>query len=151
MINQPTDFDTLAFMSLEPIATKIARPCRTLTPYPACCQPTQPSLTTPFVSTVSSEKPNLPQLFEVDLPSRVALKINAFGTFLLEDDLGNKLEIIRRNHQGRVEEMTMEVLREWLAGKGVEVSWESLIATLRKSKLKLMADQIQIALDQLRS
>ena len=45
----------------------------------------------------------------------------------------------------------MEVLREWLAGKGVEVSWESLIATLRKSKLKLMADQIQIALDRLRS
>ena len=61
------------------------------------------------------------------------------------------MEIIRDNHQGRVEEMTMEVLREWLAGKGVEVSWESLIATLRKSKLKLMADQIQIALDQLRS
>ena len=61
------------------------------------------------------------------------------------------MEIIRGNHQGRLEEMTMEVLREWLAGKGVEVSWESLIATLRKSKLKLMADQIQIALDQLRS
>ena len=56
------------------------------------------------------------------------------------------MEIIRDNHQGRVEEMTMEVLRKWLAGKGVEVSWESLIATLRKSKLKLMADQIQIAL-----
>ena len=56
------------------------------------------------------------------------------------------MEIIRDNHQGRVEKMTMQVLREWLAGKGVEVSWESLIATLRKSKLKLMADQIQIAL-----
>ena len=61
------------------------------------------------------------------------------------------MEIIRGNHQGRLEEMTMQVLREWLTGKGVEVSWESLIATLRKSKLKLMADQIQIALDQLRS
>ena len=61
------------------------------------------------------------------------------------------MKIIRGNHQGRLEEMTMQVLREWLAGKGVEVSWESLIATLRKSKLKLMADQIQIALDQLRS
>ena len=49
------------------------------------------------------------------------------------------------------EKMAMEVLRRWLQGKGVEVSWESLIATLRKSKLTLMADQIQIALDQLRS
>jgi hypothetical protein len=61
------------------------------------------------------------------------------------------MEIIRDNHQGRVEEMTMQVLREWLAGKGVEVSWESLIATLRDCELSLMADQIQMALDQLRS
>ncbi|CAI8056257.1 hypothetical protein GBAR_LOCUS30656 [Geodia barretti] len=100
---------------------------------------------------ISAEKPDLLQLLEINLRSRVAPKIDDFGTFLLQDSLGNKMEIIRRNHQGRVEKMTMEVLREWLAGKGVEVSWESLIATLRKSKLKLMADQIQIALDQLRS
>ena len=45
--------------------------------------------------------------------------------------------------------MAREVLREWLAGKGVEVSWDSLIATLKKSKLPLMAKQIQMALDQL--
>ena len=45
--------------------------------------------------------------------------------------------------------MAMEVLREWLAGKGVEVSWDSLIATLRDSELPLMAEQIQMALDQL--
>ncbi|CAI8020132.1 hypothetical protein GBAR_LOCUS12047, partial [Geodia barretti] len=100
---------------------------------------------------ISAEKPNLPQLLEVDLHSRVAPKIKVFGTFLLQDDLGNKMEIIRKRVREDPEEMAMEVLREWLQGKGVEVSWESLIATLRKSKLKLMADQIQIALDQLRS
>ena len=74
-----------------------------------------------------------------------------FGTFLLQDDHGNKMNNIRANHQGRPEDMGMEVLREWLAGKGVEVSWESLMATLEKSKLHLMAEQIQMALDQLRS
>ncbi|CAI8047367.1 hypothetical protein GBAR_LOCUS26174 [Geodia barretti] len=100
---------------------------------------------------ISAEKPDLLQLLKIDLPSRVAPKINAFGTFLLQDSLGNKMEIIRGNHQGRLEEMAMEVLREWLAGKGVEVSWESLIATLRESKDSFMADQIQIALDNLRS
>ena len=100
---------------------------------------------------VSDVVPTMPQFIKIKLPSRVGPKVSAFGTILLQDDLGNKMEIIRGNHQGRLEEMAMEVLREWLAGKGVEVSWESLIATLRKSKLKLMADQIQIALDQLRS
>ena len=74
---------------------------------------------TPFVPTVTSEIPNLPQLLEVSLHSRVAPKVYDFGTFLLQDDLGNRMEIIRGNHQGRLEEMTREVPREWLAGKGV--------------------------------
>ena len=57
---------------------------------------------------------------------------------------------IRETFRGDPEKITFEVLTEWLAGKGVEVSWESLIATLRKSKLHFMAEQIQVALDQLR-
>ena len=84
----------------------------------------------------------------MELPLRVVSKINAFGTFLLQDDMGNKMTIIRKRFQGDPEDMAMEVLREWLAGKGVEVSWDSLIATLRDCELPLMADQIKMALDQ---
>ena len=83
----------------------------------------------------------------MELPLRVVSKINAFGTFLLQDDLGDKMTIIRKRFQGDPEDMAMEVLREWLSGKGVEVSWDSLIATLKKSKLPLMAQQIQMALE----
>ena len=57
------------------------------------------------------------------------------------------MTIIRKRFHGDPEDMAMELLREWLAGKGVEVSWESLIATLRDSKLLFMAEQIQMALD----
>ena len=101
--------------------------------------------------TVTSKQPTMPQLLEMDLPSRVGPKINIFGTYILQDDHGNEIANIRGGHQGRPEEMAMEVLRKWLAGTGVEVSWESLIITLRKSKLQLMANQIQIALDQLQA
>ena len=59
------------------------------------------------------------------------------------------MTIIRKRFQGDPEDMAMEVLREWLAGKGVEVSWDSLIATLKKTKLLLMAEQIRMAQDQL--
>ena len=83
------------------------------------------------------------------LPSRVSSNINSFGTLLLQDDLGDKMAVIRGNCQGRPEDMAMEVLREWLAGKGVEVSWDSLIATLRDCELSLMAEQIKMALEQL--
>ena len=101
-----------------------------------------------FSATVSAEVPNFLQLVNIDLPSRIGPKIKVFGTFILQDDHGNKMVNIRKSFREDPEEMAMEVLREWLAGKGVEVTWESLMAT---SKLHLMADQIQMALDQLQS
>ena len=100
---------------------------------------------------VSDLVPTMPQFIKIKLPSRVGPKVISFGTILLKDDLGNKMANIRKRLREDPEEMVMEVLREWLAGKGVEVSWESLIATLRDCELSLMADQIQMALDQLRS
>ena len=100
---------------------------------------------------VSGSRPTLPQLLTMDLPLRVGDRFETFGVLLLDDETGDKMAIMREKFMRDPERVTMEVLREWLAGKGVEVSWESLIATLRNSKLKLMADQIQIALDQLRS
>ena len=98
---------------------------------------------------VSSSRPTLPQLLAIDLPLRVTENFETFGTFLLNDETGDKIAVMREKFMRDPEKITLEVLREWLAGKGVEVSWESLIATLRKSKLQLMADQIQIALDKL--
>ena len=100
---------------------------------------------------VSGSRPTLPQLLTMDFPLRVGDRFETFGVLLLDDETGDKMAIMREKFMRDPERVTMEVLREWLAGKGVEVSWESLIATLRKSKLKLMADQIQISLDQLRS
>ena len=114
-----------------------------MSPYSVCCQPCS--------LTVSAEVPNFLQLVNIDLPSRIGPKIEVFGTLLLQDAHGNKMVNIRKSFRGDPKEMGMEVLREWLAGKGVEVTWESLIATLKESELDFMAEQIQMALDQLRS
>ena len=94
---------------------------------------------------VSDLRPTLPQLLAMNLPLRVRENFDTFGTFLLNDETGDKIAVMK--FMGDPEKITLEVLREWLAGKGVEVSWESLIATLRKSKLQLMAEQIQMALE----
>ena len=114
-----------------------------MSPYSVCCQPCS--------LTVSAEVPNLLQLVDISFPSRIGPNIQVFGTLLLQDKHGNKMVNINDTVRGNTEKMAFEVLREWLAGKGVEVSWESLIATLRKSKQHLMAYQIQMALDQLQS
>ena len=91
----------------------------------------------------------MPQLLKMNLPSRVGPKVNVFGIFLLSDDIGNKVANITERCRGDPEKIAFEVLREWLEGKGVEVSWENLIATLRDCELPLMAEQIQMALNQL--
>ena len=101
-----------------------------------------------FFLSVSGEDLTLPQLLKINMPSRVGPKYNTFGTLLLQDNLGNTMAIMRERFRGDPEEITIEILRQWLKGKGMEVSWQSLISTLRNCELPLMADQIQTALDQ---
>ena len=91
----------------------------------------------------------MPQLLEINLPSRVGKQFHTFGTLLLQDDFGNEMDNISEDCRGKPETITREVLKRWLAGKGVEVSWESLIATLKNSKQPFMAYQIQMALEKL--
>ena len=58
------------------------------------------------------------------------------------------MTIIRERCHFDPEKIAYDVLRECLAGKRVEVLWDSLIATLRDCELPLMAQQIQMALNQ---
>ena len=37
----------------------------------------------------------------------------------------------------------LRILEEWLEGKGLPVTWESLVKTLRNIDLSVLADQIQ--------
>ena len=84
-----------------------------------------------FAFPVSGKELTLPLLLEMDLPSRVGDCFNEFGTLLLCDKYGNKMSNISEDCQGRPVRMTTEVLKEWLRGKVVEVSWESFISTLK--------------------
>ena len=97
-----------------------------------------------FLFAVSSEQPTMPQLLKINLPVRVRDKYEVFGIHLLNDDYGDKMVILRERFSRDAEKITMEVLVEWLRGRGV--SWQSLITTLWDSELFLMADQLQTAL-----
>ena len=41
------------------------------------------------------------------------------------------------------EKITRKILQEWLEGKGLPVTWESLVQTLSVIDLSVLADQIQ--------
>ena len=74
----------------------------------------------------------------------MGVKYKSFGIFLLDDKAGNRVDIIEHNCRGDAENITMEVLKKWLNGKGTEVSWKNLVKTLRKCKINFLADQIEM-------
>lgn len=92
--------------------------------------------------------PTLPQLLKIDLPVQVGDKFDKFGTILLNDENGKKMATIVGKCFKDPVNIMMEILREWLEGNGLEISWESIISTLKDCKISFMAHQIQMALDQ---
>ena len=76
-----------------------------------------PSLAIP----VSGECPALPELLELKVPLRVGDEYKAFGIFLLNDDTGDKMAVITKRCRGDPEDITYEVLRDWVRGRGVTV------------------------------
>ena len=89
---------------------------------------------------VSGDRPTLPKLLECDITQWVADKYDSFGTFLLNDETGNQMAIIKDNCRGDAERITMAILHDWLQGKGISVSWDSLIETFQKCKIPYHVD-----------
>ena len=52
---------------------------------------------------------------------------------------------LREECLGSPEKVVMSILREWVQGKGLPVTWESLIQSLRDSGLSTLADEIATA------
>ena len=50
---------------------------------------------------------------------------------------------LKKECQGVAEDVILRILQEWLEGKGLPVTWETLVQTLRKTKLSTLADEIQ--------
>ena len=72
-------------------------------------------------------------------------RYDSFGVLLLEDNAGDKMAVIKHNCRD-AEAITRGILRKWLKGEGVSVTWDSLVSTLRKSDLPFLAHQIETAL-----
>ena len=98
---------------------------------------------------VSGAHPTLPELLELNIPFHVADNYELFGTFLLQDDTGHKVDIIEHNRRGDAEGITTAILKKWLQGGGMSVTWESLIEALKKCKASYLANQLDAATKQL--
>ena len=85
----------------------------------------------------------MPELLRLKIPQGVGGNCYTFGIFLLNDETGGKVDAFKREYHGDTESVVRRILREWLEGKGVPVTWGSLIKTLQDVELLAMAYQIQ--------
>ena len=97
-------------------------------------------------------KPTLPELMKftftdgtvVNILVEIAVKFSQFGTFLLDDRTGSRVKIMECKHHYDAEQINMEILREWLAGRGKQpVTWTTLVEVLRDIELSTLAGEIE--------
>lgn len=91
------------------------------------------------------EPPTLPELLRLKIYQDVGANYSTFGILILNDITGSRISSLKSECQGIPERVMLRILQEWMEGKGLPVTWESLIKTLRDTGLSAVAEQIQVA------
>ena len=94
----------------------------------------------------TGEGPTLPELLRLRVPQSVGDNYSTFGIFLLNDKTGSRVDAIEDAYIGKPEKITLKILQEWLEGKGLPLTWESLVQTLRDTGLSTRPWRIMLKL-----
>ena len=79
-----------------------------------------------------------------NIPQQIGTKGIQFGIHLLEDETAASVLSIQTKHCGDAEKLNIEILREWLTGRGKQpVTWDTLTLTLRDTGLAVLASDIR--------
>ena len=89
----------------------------------------------------------MPVLLRLEIPREVGGNYHTFGIFLLNDQTGGIVDTFREQYHGDAESVVRRILREWLEGRGLPVTWDSLINALRDTNLLTMVHRIQAVLN----
>ena len=85
----------------------------------------------------------------IDIAAEIGPDYEKFGTLLLEDKKGNKVKNIKVSEHGDPINITVEILKQWLQGKGRKpVTWQTLVKCLRDTDLNVLADNMQSSLSE---
>ena len=81
----------------------------------------------------------------INLPQEIGTKYKAFGTLLLEDRTGERVNAISLRHMNDAEKVNVTILEEWIAGRGkYPVTWKTLTETLCDTGLSVLAGEIAV-------
>ena len=83
-----------------------------------------------------------------DIIAEIQNDYEQFGIPLLEDSKGVRIKGIEKSKLGIPVDITRDILRQWLLGKGrTPVTWRTFVECLRESGLNVPANYIEAALD----
>ena len=97
------------------------------------------------------EKPTMPQLTSLTAPGKQTVRIierigaqnsAALGGILLNDKHGVLMNNIKNDERDNTQAVNREMLRQWLQGRGAEVSWKVLVKALDNVGLRTLSDDI---------
>ena len=79
-----------------------------------------------------------------NIPQEIGTKGIQFGIHLLKDETAASVLSIQTKHCGDAEKLNIEILQEWLTGRGKQpVTWDTLTNTLRDVGLAVLASDIE--------
>ena len=97
-------------------------------------------------------KPTLPALLKfppscpksdcISIPLKIGQKYWHFGILLLQDNTGNMVETIEYESQKNAEMINLKILKKWINGIGLPVTWDILIQVLHDIELHQLASEI---------
>ena len=81
---------------------------------------------------------------KINIPQEIGIKYYQFGLLLLEDDTGTRIQALTHKHMKDAEQINMEVLQQWLAGRGKHpITWKTLSEILQDIELNTLAREIE--------
>ena len=79
----------------------------------------------------------------INISQEIGTKYITFGTLLLEERTGERVNAIAHKHAHDCEQTNVEILEEWIAGRGkCPVTWNTLIEVLRDTELGTLAREV---------
>ena len=80
----------------------------------------------------------------INIPQEIGIQSYDFSKFLLEDDTGARTRSIAYKHRDDAEQINMEVLRQWINGRGKQpITWKTLTEVLHDIELNTLAGDIE--------
>ena len=89
----------------------------------------------------------LPDGTTIDILDKIGAHYKYLGLILLQDEDGAITEQLESENRGYAADIKRAIIRRWLRGEGkMPVTWRTLIEVLETMKLKLLAQDMIVAL-----